>query len=51
MFEPTREEVTRGKRKMHNEKLHKLHFSPNIIGMIKAGNIAHMGAMRIHTKF
>jgi hypothetical protein len=34
---------------MHNEELHNLYFSPNIIGMIKsramgwAGHVAHIG--------
>jgi hypothetical protein len=32
--EPIRDEVTRGERKMHNEKLHNLYTSPNIIMVI-----------------
>jgi hypothetical protein len=36
IFGPKRVEVTRGYRKLHNEKLHNLYFSPNIIRMIKS---------------
>jgi hypothetical protein len=51
IFGPRRDEVTRDWRKLHNEKLNKLYFSPNIITsrMIKsrrmrwAGHIARMG--------
>jgi hypothetical protein len=52
MFGSKREEVRGGGRKLHNEELHDLHKSPNIIRMIKstrmywAGHIAHMGVMR-----
>jgi hypothetical protein len=31
IFGPNRDEETRGCRKLHNEKLHDLYFSPNII--------------------
>jgi hypothetical protein len=30
-----RNEVTRGWRKLHNEELHDLYFSPVVIGMIR----------------
>jgi hypothetical protein len=46
---PTREEVARGWRGLHNEELHNLYTSPDIIRVIKsrrmrwAGHVAHMG--------
>jgi hypothetical protein len=46
IFEPKRDEVTGGWRKLHNEKLHNLYSSPSIIRTIKsrtmrwAGNVA-----------
>jgi hypothetical protein len=49
IFEPKRDEVTRGWRKLHNEELHNLYSSPSIIRMIKsrrmrrAGHVARMG--------
>jgi hypothetical protein len=36
IFGLTREEVTGGWRKMHNEELHNLYHSPNIIMMTKS---------------
>jgi hypothetical protein len=51
IFEPKRDEVTGGWRKLHNE-LHSLYSSPSIIRMIKsrrmkwAGHIARMGEKR-----
>jgi hypothetical protein len=47
-----RDEVTGDWRKLHNEELHNLYSSPNIIRMIKsrrmkcAGNVARMGEKR-----
>jgi hypothetical protein len=35
IFEPKRDEVTGGWRKMHNEELHNLYSSPCIIRIIK----------------
>jgi hypothetical protein len=35
IFGPKRDEVTGGWRKLHNEELHNLYFTPNIIIMIK----------------
>jgi hypothetical protein len=49
IFGLKRDEVTGGWRKLHNEELHNLYFSPSIIRMIKsrrmrwAGHVAHMG--------
>jgi hypothetical protein len=49
IFRPERDEVTRGWRRLHNEELHNLYSSPNIIRMIKsrrirwAGNVVRMG--------
>jgi hypothetical protein len=49
---PKREEVVGGCRRLHNEELHKLYTSPNIIRVIKsrmmrwAGDFARMGEMR-----
>jgi hypothetical protein len=50
---PKRNEVTGNRRKLHNEELHNLYSSPNIIRIIKsrwmrlAGNVARMGEKRI----
>jgi hypothetical protein len=52
IFGPKREEVAGGWRRLHNEELHNLHTSPDIIRVIKsrrmrwAGHIACMGKMR-----
>jgi hypothetical protein len=48
IFEPKREEVEGGWRRLHNEELHNLHASPNIRvirsrRMRWAGHIARMG--------
>jgi hypothetical protein len=49
IFGPKRDEVTGDWRKLHNEELHSLYSSPNIITMIKsrrirwAGQVARMG--------
>jgi hypothetical protein len=39
IFEPKRDKVTCGWRKLHNEELHNIYFSPRIIAMIKSRNI------------
>jgi hypothetical protein len=52
IFAPKRDEVTGEWRKLHNEELHNLYSSPNIIRMIKsrrmrwAGHVARMGEKR-----
>jgi hypothetical protein len=49
IFGPKRDEVTGEWRELHNEELHILYASPNIIGQIKsrrmrwAGYVARMG--------
>jgi hypothetical protein len=55
IFGPKRIQVKGGRRKLHNEELHNLYFSPNIIRMIKSmrmrctGHVARMWAMRNYT--
>jgi hypothetical protein len=52
IFGPKRDEVTGEWRKLHNEELHNLYSSPNIIRQIKsrrmmwAGHVASRGKMR-----
>jgi hypothetical protein len=52
IFAPKRDEVTGDWRKLHNEELHNLYFSPNIMRMNKsrrtrwAGHVARMGETR-----
>ena len=52
VFWPKHNEVTEDWRKLHNEDLHDLYISPNIIWLIKwrrmrwAGHVAHMGEKR-----
>ena len=52
IFEPKRDEVTGGWRKLHNEELNDLYRSPNIVWVIKsrrmrwAGHVACIGERR-----
>jgi hypothetical protein len=52
IFEPKRDDVTEKWRKLHNEELHNLYSSPDIIRQIKsrgirwAGHVARMGEER-----
>jgi hypothetical protein len=39
IFEPKRDEVVRGWRKLYNDELHNLYSSPSIIRMIKSRKI------------
>jgi hypothetical protein len=43
IFGPKRDEVTGGLRKLHNEELHNLYFSPSIIRIIKSTRIDGQG--------
>ena len=55
IFGPTRDEVKREWKKLHNEKLHGLYSSQNIIQVVKsrriskAGYMAHMRRREVHT--
>jgi hypothetical protein len=57
IFGPKREEVAGGWRRLHNEELHNLYASPNIITVIKSKRmrwarcIACMEEMIMHTIF
>jgi hypothetical protein len=51
IFGPKREEVTGGWRKIHNEKLHYLHFSPNIIRVTISRRMIWMGHVKCIRKF
>jgi hypothetical protein len=52
IFGPKKEKVTGGWRRLHNEELHNLYTSPDIIMVIKsrkmrwAGHVVQMGEMR-----
>jgi hypothetical protein len=54
IFEPKKDEVTEGLRKLHNEELHDLCFSPDMTRMIKSRrmrwtrHVARMGRRGIH---
>jgi hypothetical protein len=57
IFGPKRHEVTGEWRRLHNEELHALYFSPNIPWVIKsrrmrwAGHVEHMGRGEMQTRF
>jgi hypothetical protein len=57
IFVPKRDKVTDGRRKLHNEKLHNMYSSPNVIRMIKsreirwAEHIARIGEKRNAYRF
>jgi hypothetical protein len=43
IFEPKRDEVTGGWRKLHNEELHGFYSSPGIVRVIKARRMREVG--------
>ena len=57
IFGPTRDEVTREWRKLHNEELNDLYCSPNIFRLIKSrimrwmGHVARLGRGEVYTGF
>jgi hypothetical protein len=57
IFGPKMDEVIGGCRKLHNEELHNLYYSPSIIRIIKsrrirwAGHVARMGRQGMHIGF
>jgi hypothetical protein len=57
IFGAKRDEVTGGWRKLHNEDLRNLYFSPSIIRVIKsrrtrcAGHVERMGRRGMHVGF
>jgi hypothetical protein len=57
IFGPKRDEMIWDWRKLHNEELYNLYFSPSIIRIIKsrrmrsAGNVARMGIRGMHIRF
>jgi hypothetical protein len=57
IFRPKRDEVTEDWRKLHNEELHNLYSSSNVIKMIKsrrmreAGHVARIGRRGMRTGY
>jgi hypothetical protein len=57
VLRPKKGEVTGGWKKLHNEELHNLYSSPNIIRMIKSrrmrwtGHVARMGRREMHKEY
>jgi hypothetical protein len=57
MFGPERDEVTREWRKLHNDELNGLYFSPTVIRVIIlrrmrwVEHVAHLGRGEVHTGF
>jgi hypothetical protein len=51
IFGPKRVEETGYWRKLHDEELHDLCFSPNVIWMRWTGNVAYMERQEMHTGF
>jgi len=57
IFGPKRDKVRREGRKLHNEEVHDLYSSPNILRAIKSrrmrwvGHVVRMGRSKTHTGF
>jgi hypothetical protein len=57
MLGPKRKEVAGYYRRLHNEEVHNLNSSPNVIRVIKsrrmrwAGHVANMGEIKMHKNF
>jgi hypothetical protein len=57
IFGPKRNEIIGGWRKLHDEEIHNLYFSPNIIRRIKSrrtrivGHVARIKRIGMHTGF
>jgi hypothetical protein len=57
LFAPKRDKVTKAGENLHNDELHSLYCSPDIIKVIKLrkkrrrGHVAHMREMKRHAKF
>jgi hypothetical protein len=57
IFGPKRDEVTGDRRKLHNEELHNLYSSPNIITIINSrrmgwvGHVARVGRRGMHVGY
>jgi hypothetical protein len=50
IFGPKRDEVTGDWRKLHNEELHNLYSSPNIIRMIKSRGMRWVGHVLVESQ-
>jgi hypothetical protein len=57
IFAPKRDEVTRQRRRLHDEELYNVYSSSNITRVIKSrrmrwlGHVARMGRIQVHTGF
>jgi hypothetical protein len=57
IFGPKTDDVTGGWRKLHNDELHNLYFSLNIVRMIEsrrmrwAGHVARVERRRMHIRY
>jgi hypothetical protein len=51
IFGPTRDEVTVGWRKLHNEEFHNLYSSPNMVRLIKSRRMRWAGRRGMHTGY
>jgi hypothetical protein len=52
IFEPKRQQVAGGWRRLHKEELHNLYMSPNIIRMVKSWRLKWVGNLAcMHGKY